>query len=357
MSMGSITAGGSDQVGPGSPLLVERSSPPFRIYLDKNNGSDNNLGDSPGHAVSTVNKAVSLLQRAQKGGEIEVLGVSPGPLNIPSPLVIVQPIFIKALAPQAVSLFRTFDTPNSRSVWDAITTAAGTSLQSATAGFSAGDIGRLAVIYGAGPGGGTYFGFITAAPDATHATIPATAVARNSTTDPIGVKASILGDFNRVVTDAGMVAGSSVISSPVAAWTNADIGTEVVIAGAGQGGQALRGAILSISGNNATITAVAANTVSNQRCAIGVNFGNLLTYHVGGCGIRHATITDESIGATRIGSPLAFVSDDLGAGSQNATGEHAFEHVTLTSKDPSGIWEHMIDCDGSWNQKGVWAGN
>jgi hypothetical protein len=368
-----LTAGGGVDLGsPGHPASeadvtnlvadlasrakVDLNSPAFTLHVDRSQGNDSNSGDSLGNALQTLEAAINKLQQAGTGGKILMNGVSPGPFNIAATMHLVNPFTIECLGPGTVTIFRNFGTPNGRSVWDAVTTAAGTSVQSATAAFAAGDVNRIVSIYGAGSGGGTYYGFISAVPDSTHATIPATAVARNSTTDPRGVKMTICGDWDRVVTDAAITSGQSVITSAAAAFTQADVGREVVIAGAGRSGQALRTAIRSVSGNTATVQGTASATVSGARCAIGVNFGNLFMVH-GGNGnggsvaLKNVTLSDASSGAGRIGSPLAIYVDDCGSGGASPSpSDLVFDDLRFTSTDAAGAWEHNLDVDGSWNQ-------
>jgi hypothetical protein len=274
--------------------------------------------------------------------------VQVGPYLASRPLHFVRPIVIEGMPTHDTEIDRDFGTPNGRSVWDAITTAGGSSVQSATAAFVAGDVNRIISVYGAGTGGGTYYDFISAVPDGTHATLTATTpVARNSTTDPKGVKAQVVGDWDRVVTDAAITTGTAVLTSATAAFTDNDIGTEVVIAGAGHGGQALRAAIKSRqSASQVTIVGLASASVSGARCAVGVNFGDLVTFHVSGCGLKALSLYDRTTGQNRIGSAFKALLDDGLTGS----GAHVLEDVQFGNVDTAGAWEHAIDCDGSWNQ-------
>lgn len=73
---------------------------------------------------------------------------------------------------------------------------------------------------------------------------------------------------NRTVTDAAITSGQATLTSAAAAWTNADIGRTVVVAGAGSGGAALQGTILSYAGNVATLYFNAGTTVTGARCTI-----------------------------------------------------------------------------------------
>lgn len=338
-----------------SAKMMQAESPttPYTVYVDQSNGSDSNKGNSPGTAFQTVGKAINALQQTgNHPGRVELIVAGGADFTPTAPISIIKAIHIEARGSGMATIDRNFDTPNGRSFWDAVTTAAGSSLQSATAAFTSSDIGRICTAYGAGVGGGTYYDFISAVPDGTHATLTATtAIARNSTTDPHGVKGQVVGDWTRVVTDAGMTSGQAVINSATAVWTTADIGTEVVIAGAGQGSQALRTAIKSVqSGTQATGTAVASATVTNKRCAIGVNFGDLFTFHVGTGGLRNVILQDTSSGRARIGAAIKHIADDGGSGSQLTPSDMRFEIPKITSSDTAGAWEHLIECDGSWNQ-------
>lgn len=338
-----------------SAKMMQAESPttPYTVYVDQSNGSDSNKGNSPGTAFQTVGKAINALQQTgNHPGRVELIVAGGADFTPTAPISIIKAIHIEARGSGMATIDRNFDTPNGRSFWDAVTTAAGSLLQSATAAFTSSDIGRICTAYGAGVGGGTYYDFISAVPDGTHATLTATtAIARNSTTDPHGVKGQVVGDWTRVVTDAGMTSGQAVINSATAAWTTADIGTEVVIAGAGQGSQALRTAIKSVqSGTQATGTAVASATVTNKRCAIGVNFGDLFTFHVGTGGLRNVILQDTSSGRARIGAAIKHIADDGGSGSQLTPSDMRFEIPKITSSDTAGAWEHLIECDGSWNQ-------
>lgn len=331
---------------------VETRTVPYTVYLDQLLGDDGHVGSSAGAAVKTLARAIAALQQAGHGGVVTIVpGAGAGNLDLSSPVSIVYPVFIRALTPKSSTIRRTFSTPHGRSVWDAVTTNGGSSVSSAIAAYVSGDIGRIIMVYGAGVGGGTFYDFISDVPDGTHATLTATTtIARDSTTDPKGVKCSVVGDWNRVVTDAAMTASGSVVTSASAAWTVADIGTEIVIAGAGQGGQALRSAIKSVSGNTVTIIGVASSTVSDARCAIGVNFGDLLTYHVGQSGLENVIISDQTSGNASIGSAIKIIAEDGGSGSQLTPSDMSFNHAHITSTDAAGAWEHLVDCDGSWNQ-------
>ena len=74
---------------------------------------------------------------------------------------------------------------------------------------------------------------------------------------------------NRVVTDAAISSGSGTLTSATAAFTSADLGRDVNMAGAGAAGAVLTGVITTInSGTSVTITTQAGTTVSGARCAI-----------------------------------------------------------------------------------------
>jgi hypothetical protein len=335
----------------GGAMKAEPTSTAYTIWVDRNNGNDANLGNAPGNAVATLEKAISKLQVAGHGGLIRYIGVGVGQIDIAAPIHLVQAITLMCDNGEGVSLNRNFGTPNGRSVRDPVTTAGGGSVQSATAAFTSSDVNRIVSIYRAGVGGGTFYDFISAVPDGTHATLTATtAVAVDASLR--GAKMTIVGDWDRVVTDAAMAAGGSVITSAAAAFTSADVGREIVIAGAGQGGQALRAAIKSVSGNTATLTGKSSATISGARCAIGTNFGDLVTVRAASCGIKGFTLDDTTSGAGRIGSPLKLLADDTGSGSQpsNAGWDLEGVRITNTGNDAAGAWEHMIDIDGSWNQ-------
>lgn len=339
------------------PSLLAQVEPfvtPYTVYVSQSGGSDSNAGNSPGQAFQTLGAAINALQQiGNHPGRIELLVAGGADFTLTSPVSIIKALHIEARGSAMAVIDRGFDTLNGRSVWDAVTTAAGGSVSSATAAFTNADNGRIALIYGAGVGGGTYYDFLNGnPPSGTVANLTATtAIARNATTDPHGVKMSIVGDWNRVVTDASMTAGSGVITSPTASWTIADIGTEVVVGGGGQGHQAIRTAIKSVqSATQATGTATASFTVSSARCAIGVNFGDLFCFHVGTGGLRNVMLQDTSSGRGRIGAAIKVISDDGGSGSQLTPSDLRFEIPRITSSDAAGAWEHIVDCDGSWNQ-------
>jgi hypothetical protein len=343
----------------GSGAQVERRPTAFTLYVDNSTGSDNNAGNSPGQALATIGKAVQLAAIAGHAAEIVLIGVSTGFFNINAPISPAVPIFIRSAVPSGSSLLRNFSTPNSRSFYDATVAAAATQVSSATAAYTSSDINRIVSLYGAGVGGGTFYDFITAVPDATHASFTAsTTIARSPATEASGtVKGVIVGDWNRVVTDASITAGQSVITSASASWTVADLNTEVVLARAGQGGQALRAVIRSVSGNTATINGVATNGVSGVRCAIGANFGNMFSFwptNIGGgggqSGLRFVELQDTSSGANKIGAAIDLQAVDAGAGGQSNPGDFMFDTLRITNSDAAGGWEHDITADGSWNQ-------
>lgn len=73
----------------------------------------------------------------------------------------------------------------------------------------------------------------------------------------------------RTVTDAAITSGSGTLTSATAAFTSADIGKDVNVAGAGAAGAVLTGVITTInSGTSVTITTQAGTTVSGARLAI-----------------------------------------------------------------------------------------
>lgn len=73
----------------------------------------------------------------------------------------------------------------------------------------------------------------------------------------------------RTVTDAAITNGSGTLTSATAAFTSADLGKDVNVAGAGAAGAVLTGVITTInSGTSVTITTQAGTTVSGARLAI-----------------------------------------------------------------------------------------
>jgi hypothetical protein len=338
-------------------VVAETRSTPYTLYVDPSGGNDSNSGRAPGSPLLTLERAISMINQAQQPGCVKFV-ITGTTTDVSKPLHCLYSTRIEAAAGRGVGIARNFGTPNSRSVWDAVTTAGGSSVTSATAAFTGSDVNRIASIYGAGVSGGTYYDFISAVPNGTTATLTATTtIARPALNDRLGIKMSVVGDWDRVVTDASITSGGSVVTSASAGWTTNDIGTEIVLAGAGRGGQALRSAIKTVSGNTATIMGVASATVSNKRCAIGVNFGDLLTFHASGGALWGVTLIDSSIGENRIGSALKIICDDGGAGTGLTNGNHRFDDVEITGSDTAGPWEHAIDCDGSWNQNAGGGGS
>ena len=354
---GALTAVAQESIEP---------SVPYTVFVNQLYGNDsNNSGASPGQALRTIGKAVATLQQAGHGGRVIVQPISGGPLSVTEPMHFVYPIWIEGVTPSSTTLERNFDTPNSRSAWDAVTTATGTSATSVDLNLTSADAGRIITIYGAGVGGGTFYDFITSAtpgsggsPGTANFTA-ATSVARSvALKDPHGVKVQVVDPGSRVVTDASMVQSGvapyplNIVDSPSAPFVPDDVGREVVVAGAGRGGQALRSAVQKfLSNTQVQIVGIASQDPAGAKCAIGVNFGDLVTWHVGQGGLRNAVLRDpEATTASRIGAALKVVCEDGGAGSQLSPSDLAFEHVTLTSQAPNGAWEHLIECDGSWNQ-------
>jgi hypothetical protein len=76
---------------------------------------------------------------------------------------------------------------------------------------------------------------------------------------------------NRVVTDAAMSTGASTtLTSATANWTSADLGLDVVVAGAGASGAALTAQILVVnSSTSVTVDNACSTTVSAAQCMIG----------------------------------------------------------------------------------------
>lgn len=322
----------------------------FTVYVNNHDGSDSNSGRSPGEALQTLAPAVAMLNQSVHGGRIVISGPDGGVFTATEGLHFVRGIHVQAVSPYGAEIDRGFDTSASRSFWDAVTTAAGSSVTSATASAVAGDVNKIIAVYGAGTGGGTFYDFISAVPNGTTFTLTGTTpIARPSATDTQGVKGQVVGDWNRVVTDAAMTAASGVVTSATAVWTDADIGREVVVAGAGRGNQALRSAILSRqSATQVTLCGKATNTVSGKRCAIGVNFGDLFTFHVPNCGLEKLYLYDPTTDhRARIGAAIKMVVDD---GYPSSTGQHVIDDLIITNSDTQSAWEHDIDIDGSWNQ-------
>lgn len=73
---------------------------------------------------------------------------------------------------------------------------------------------------------------------------------------------------NRTVTDAAITSGQATLTSVTAAWTSADVGRTVVVAGAASGSAVLQGTIQSVAGNVATLYFNAGTTVTGARCTI-----------------------------------------------------------------------------------------
>jgi hypothetical protein len=153
--------------------------------------------------------------------------------------------------------------PHGRRVADGAmsSTSNPTQLSSATASFVSGDIGSAVRVPGAGTSGADLSAIIVSISSGTVAVLNT-----GATTTVSGAAVTIAAAGGRTISDAGMSSSSNptYLSSSTAAFVTGDVGSVVVVPGAGAAGDPLIGIIVSInSGTVAILSVKCLTTVSN----------------------------------------------------------------------------------------------
>lgn len=239
-------------------------------------------GRSTSDAVATagawfLTSASAAFTAADVGRTITVAGAAAGPnlytgtiMAVTSPTVVqVDPVLYTTVTAAALTItganttifsLATGSNVAQRSVTDCATTGTGYQITSATAGFTASDVGRFLTIAGAGFASSLYAGQIVGVTNATTAQLQA----------PVNLSvsgATMILQGKRQVNDAAIdsstPASAVTLTSSAAVFNNQDTGGYVSVAGAGISGVALVAQIIAyVNASTVTLSTPASTTVA-----------------------------------------------------------------------------------------------
>lgn len=173
--------------------------------------------------------------------------------------------------------YSNFRRPESAEYTDGVMTAASAVLTSATAAFTAADVGRSITVSGAAANNGDLTTTISSVASATSATLAVAAtIAVSAANFHLFAPVDLTGQTARMsvrtaIAEGSMTAASAVLTTSKPAFTAADVGRSITVFGVAASGGDLTTTIASVaSATSATLTVAATITVSAAKFDISI---------------------------------------------------------------------------------------